>query len=113
MLFRTPQQAYLKQPGHYDQGEWVEGSLTPDTIQASIQPASQSDYDRMQATLGGRRVESMIRVYSDQSLTPAGENLTNGDEIDWMGDRYLVIANSPWQSDVISHYRMLAARFPE
>lgn len=114
--FRYPVQAYRRQSGHYDQGQWVEGSLTPETIQATVQPASQGDYDRMQATLSGRWVESMCRVYSDINLEPAGFDMdgapTNGDEIDWQGQRYMVVGNSAWQSGVINHFRMLAARKP-
>src|SRR5699024_3697161 len=116
MLFRTPQTIYRKQPGHYDHGEWVEGTLVAGTIEASVQPASQGDYDRMRAALEGRRIESMIRLYSDDPLEPAGfdgTNMTNGDEVDYAGYRYLVVALSPWQSGVISHYRILAARFPQ
>ncbi|MCA7086052.1 hypothetical protein K7G19_20900 [Cupriavidus sp. DB3] len=80
---------------------------------ASVQPATLSeDYDTLQALPEGRRVEAMIRVYTDAVLAVAGAADTNGDRIVWPhGPRpgnYLVRAVSPWQSGVISHYRYLA-----
>lgn len=109
--FRSPQTVYKHAAGEYVGGRWVPGAAgAPETIQASIQPATVGDYDTMQATIGGRRIERMIRIYSDAELTPAGEDWTNGDEVLWRGSRYLVVAVSPWQSDVIPHFRMYAVK---
>lgn len=111
--FRTEQNVYRKTLGEYVSGVWVEGEELPLTIMASVQPATLSDYDRMQSTLAGRRVEAMIRLYSDTALIPAGADFTNGDEVEWFGTRYLVIAVSPWRSNVIPHYRMMAVKVLE
>lgn len=109
--FRTSQTVYKHANGGYVGGRWVPGAAgAPTTILASIQPATTSDYDTMQPTIGGRRIERMIRIYSDTELVAAGQDWTNGDEILWRGNRYLVIAVSPWQSDVISHFRMHAVK---
>ena len=109
--FRKQQTIIPRAPGQYVKGEWVDGADgTPITIRASVQPASSGDYDQMQAEQPGRRVERMVRIYTDARLAVAGEGSTNGDFLSWMGERYLVVAVSPWQSGVISHYRYLAAK---
>lgn len=112
--FRRPVQVIRRGAGQWVAGRWIEGADGPlDTIMASVQPATLSeDYDTLQALPEGRRVEAMVRVYTDAVLAVAGAADTNGDRIVWPhGPRpgnYLVRAVSPWQSGVISHYRYLA-----
>lgn len=111
--FRRPVQVIRRAAGQWVGGRWVEGPDGPaDTIMASVQPATLSDDDTLQALPEGRRVEAMVRVYTDAVLTVAGADNTNGDRVVWPhGPRpghYLVRAVSPWQSGVISHYRYLA-----
>lgn len=111
--FRRPVQMIRRGAGQWVAGRWIDGADgPPHTIMASVQPAALSDYDTMQALPEGRRVEAMVRVYTDAVLAVAGAADTNGDRIVWPhGPRpgnYLVRAVSPWQSGVISHYRYLA-----
>lgn len=110
--FRKQQKIYRKLPGDYIGGKWTEGAEdpTPIIIKASVQPAAAGDYDMMQATSGGRRLEGMVRIYSDTELIAAGEGKTNGDVLAWRGNRYLVIGVAPWQSGVIPHFRMFAVK---
>lgn len=110
MSFRKPHTVYRKQPGQWVDGRWVDGQEEPFTIKASVQPATSSDYDLMQAEAGGRRLEAMIRIYSDTELIPAGKDDTNGDVLEWRGNRYLVIGVSPWQSTRLAHFRMFAVK---
>lgn len=113
--FRKPYPVIRRSPGHRGPGNvWVEGEdLPPFDIMASIQPATSSDYDTLQATEGGRRTEAVIRLYSDTELISAGRDSTNGDRVLWRGNQYMVIAVSPWQSNVIPHFRMLAVKVLE
>ncbi len=110
--FRKPQTIIRKTPGGYDgDGIWHEGTEGPlPDVTASVQPAKKEDYDHMEALPEGRRVEAMVRIYSSTELKVAGSDNSNGDILEWRGGRYLVRAISPWQSDVINHFRYLAVR---
>jgi hypothetical protein len=110
MSFRTPQTIIPRLPGQYVGGRWQDADGEPVTIRASVQPASSGDYDQMKAEQPGRRVERMVRIYTDARLTTAGEDNTNGDSLIWEGERYLVVAVSPWRSTALKHYRYLAVR---
>ncbi|MGB3276116.1 MAG: hypothetical protein WBA82_08005 [Castellaniella sp.] len=110
MSLRAPQTIIPRLPGSYVGGRWQDGpDGDPTAILASVQPASSGDYDQMQAEQPGRRIERMVRLYTDVRLNVAGENSTNGDSLEWLGERYLLVAVSPWQSGIIPHYRYLAA----
>lgn len=110
MSFRKPQTVIPRGPGGWVGGRWVDGEeLPPTTILASVQPATTSDYDQMRAEPGGRRIERMVRVYTNARLDVAGEADTNGAILIWEGERYLFVAVSPWRSTALAHYRYLAA----
>lgn len=118
MSLRYRVQIRRRAPGAYVAGRWVAGALgMPEFIMATVQPAQLSDYDQMQALPEGRRVDGMVRVYTDAMLQFSAEAPdASGDALDWPAgqlDRpYLFVARSPWQSNVISHYRYLAAIMP-
>lgn len=118
MSLRRPIQIRRRGPGARVDGRWVPGDLgASETIMASVQPAQSGDYDMLEPLLEGRRVESLVRVYTDEALTVAGQDSgASGDVLDWpegQRDRpYVFIARSPWQSDIISHFRYLAALMP-
>jgi hypothetical protein len=113
--FRTPQTIVRRLPGGYVDGRWVDGADDPNpvTILASVQPARQVDYDQMMPMREGRRIEALVRIYTDAVLKVAGADNSNGDRLVWpyapRPGEYLVIDVSPWQSHVIPHYRYLAA----
>lgn len=104
MSLRKPLQIQRRAAGAWTAGRWVPGALgAPETILASVQPATLSDYDKMEPLLEGRRVESIQRVYTDIEMAQA-------DVVLWRGAEYEVVDVSPWQSGIISHFRYLAAR---
>lgn len=110
-MIRTPQQVLIRTPGHRDENErWVEGSETSDTILASVQPATSGDYDELQSTQAGRRIERVVRVYTGSRMNVAGEDLVNGDILLWEGSRYIFVAVSPWRTTALKHYRYLASK---
>jgi hypothetical protein len=110
-MIRTPQTVIRRSPGQEIRGRWVEGQeLPPETILASVQPANAGDYDTLEATNSGRRIERVVRVYTDALLPVAGADDTNGAILVWEGERYLFIAISPWRTTVLKHYRYLASK---
>ena len=119
MSLRYPVNIRRRAPGAYVAGNWVPGGVTTiESIMATVQPATLSDYDMLQPLLEGRRVEGVVRVYTDAELTLAGEVPgATGDELEWPeGLRtrgYVFMARSPWQSTRLAHYRYLAAHIPE
>jgi len=114
MSFRTPQRIVLRGDGQYADGEWQEGAdKRTITILGSVQPATSGDYDLMRAEQAGRRIERMVRLYTDARLPVAGEGQANGAFILWEGERYLLIAVSPWRSTALRHYRYLAGMEPK
>lgn len=109
-MIRTPQTMMFRGTGSRATGVWVDGPETPGTILASVQPATLSDYDKMQNQIGGKRIERMVRIYTNTRLNVAGENGTNGDILIWEGSRYIVSAVSPWRTTPLRHYRYWAIK---
>ena len=106
---------YRRAPGSYVAGRWHAGEPIRDTILATVQPAQLADYNRMEALLEGRRVEALVRVYTDAKMQVAGAGPeASGDLLQWGdGQAYVFVAVSPWQSGIISHFRYLAAQLPD
>lgn len=116
MSLRRPYTIRRRAPGAYVNGRWVPGTAgAAETIRASVQPAQLSDYDMLEPLPEGRRVESLVRVYTSVLLQVAGNEspTASGDLLDLPQGEYVFMAVSPWQSGIISHYRYLAARVPE
>lgn len=115
MGFRSTHTVYRKQPGHYEEGTWVDGGMVQDTLQASVQPAGSNSYARMQTALPGQSISALFDVYADVELNPVrfdGQTLVKADQMDYLGERYHVVAAMPWQNGVINHWHMIVARLP-
>lgn len=116
MSLRYPVTIQRRAPGAWVAGRWVAGDDGPtETIQATVQPATLSDYDELQPLPEGRRIERMVRVYTASILTiAANDNTASGDLLLWPeglgAEPYEFVWCSPWQSHVIPHYRYLAAK---
>jgi len=88
----------------------------PIQLYANIQPASQSDYLRLEASGAGRRIASMLRCFTDLEvdLKVAGEQAGYpGDLVVVRNKQYLVIGCSRYDSldDAdTGHARYLLAR---
>lgn len=115
MSLRYPVQIRRRAAGEYSGGVWTPGAAAaPETIMATVQPATLADYDMLQRLPEGGRVEAVVRVYTTAELNVMSEEAgVSGDLLDWpdgLRDRpYIFMARSPWQSRVIPHYRYLAA----
>lgn len=112
MSLRYPVTIYRRAPGAWVAGRWVDpADGAASQIMATVQPAVLSDYDRLEPLLEGRRVEALVRVYTAEDLACAADTPTTaGDVLLYRGERYVFMARSPWQSNIISHFRYLAAR---
>lgn len=99
VFFPKVYQVIRRNPGSYVNGVWTPaGESQPLNIAINIQPASATDYDRLQAMSSGRRVTAMMRVYADldANLNVAGSNDHPGDIIIYNDQRWLVIGSTRW-----------------
>lgn len=100
--------------GAYVNGVWTPAFETQAVeLALNIQPASQSDYERVQAVASGRRVTAMMRAFAnlDADLKVAGADDHPGDIVVYNQDRWLVIGSSRWDvfGDELDHVRYMLA----
>ena len=118
--FRKPFAVMRAGSGDYVSGIWTPNPETTVTISATIQPASLTDYDQLQAELGGERFKRVIRIYTDAELNvadPRADASGRGSIADVVlypyspnagPGRYRIVSVAAWQSGVLSHYKYLA-----
>lgn len=94
--------------GSYTNGRWVEGSTTPITFDASIQPASPKE---MELLPEARRQSATFSLFTDTQLLVANSGAqTNADRVTLFGETYEILWCNIWQNNVIPHYHALAVR---
>ncbi|MDP8078338.1 hypothetical protein [Phocoenobacter skyensis] len=101
--------------GFFVDGEWVEGDSSEEfEILATVQPATQNDYIELSQRVDGGVVSGVVRIYTDKSLKPAGndleDNTARGDVLIFNNSEYEIYAKASWQSGIISHYKYLAVK---
>jgi len=117
--FRRPLSVIRRTLGTFVQGVYVPAVEPAATgIMATVQPATAADYERMQAEQSGRRLDGLMRIYTDDTLTPAGATAAGqhpGDIAIIRGERYLVIGQHARDQlgTSVSHNRYLAVREAE
>lgn len=105
-LFPSSQSGF-RSTGSFVRGEWVESAPTTFTFQGSIQPISAKDLELVPQGLEDR---GMIKIYTNTELTISREGTnSSGDMINWQGSEWEVIQKIPNQSDLISHFKYIAA----
>ena len=104
--FRRPVTVLRESPGAYVSGLFVPGARKSITIQASVQPMSGQD---MVNAPEGRRIEDLIKVYSETPLLQA-LGTQQPDIVVWQGYGYEVSSMDVRQMGVISHYKIFATR---
>jgi hypothetical protein len=67
-IFRKPYLILRQTPGTYVAGIWMPGTEIEISISATIQPAKLVDYDMMKAEQANRRIDRMVKVYTDTQL---------------------------------------------
>ena len=109
MSFRKPQTILRMVPGQYIDGVWIPGAETPITIQASVQPLSDTDLINLPA---GRRASDVVKLYTitDLFTTEDMGQDQQPDKLVWRGTTYEISSKSVRQSGVIDHYRYWATK---
>ena len=104
-----PKDLLTEHPGAYASGEYVPGVRLTRTIMASVQPVTkQTD---LKVLPEGRHLSDFVKIYTDEHLqvTADGENV-QPDIIIQGGYGYEIIDSSPNQSNVINHFKYVAAK---
>ena len=105
--FRKQYEKVVRTEGRYVNGEWVEGSEETLPFSATIQPLAM---DKLSPQLQGRYISSAIKIYTQDLLNVAGENLTNGDKVIFEDEPYIIVNRASYHSGVLEHYRYQAIR---
>jgi len=113
--FRKPRQCYRLGVGTDNaDGSFTEGSKTPFTITASLQPNTiQPNGDAMIPLPEGRRSEeTYVLFYQDDNplQTVETSQTRNPDIVEIDGEEYECIETRKWRNDVISHWASVIAR---
>ncbi|NJR73243.1 MAG: hypothetical protein HC773_05225 [Scytonema sp. CRU_2_7] len=84
-------------------GIYTQGTSTPISFTASIQPATG---DEQESFPEGLREKSIFRLYTDFELYSENQVTKQpGDLINYNGKVLKVIRVLPWQNNVINHYK--------
>jgi len=93
-------------------GTWVDGTPSTSTIQASIQPAKESEYLRLPE---GARTRGAVSVFSEDEVV-AGNESTGivPDEVTYQSEQWEISMVEPWivnhHTPELLHYKALALR---
>lgn len=110
-IFRQPLVVTRQQPGSYVDGVWTPGGSTTLNVQASVQPTSPEDMERLPE---GRRDRQSFTLYSDQPLQEASDSAgTNADVVEIFGAEYQVQMSAPWQNGAINHNTAIVTKKAE
>ena len=114
MSFRTKQTIERVTGGHYDDGGmWHDGEAETLEIIASVQPLNSDERAQYVEMLPeGAANYNAVKMYSNTALRVQKQAQGNiaGQEADvllWRGKRYKIVSCEEWQSNVISHFRMV------
>jgi hypothetical protein len=109
MGFRLPKTLLTEHPGAYANGQWVPGVRLYHTIQASVQPVTRAT--DLKTLPEGRHLSDFVKIYTDEKLqvTADGEGV-QPDIIVQGGFGYEIIDIAPNRSEVINHYKYIAAK---
>ena len=105
--FRKQYEKVVRTEGQYVNGEWIEGDESILPFSATIQPLAM---DKLSPQLQGRHISSAIKIYTQDLLNVAGENLINGDKVIFEGNPYIIVNRATYYSGVLEHYRYQAIR---
>ena len=100
MSFRTKQVVERVTGGYYDDdGMWHDGEPEQIEIVASVQPLNADEKSQYVEMLPqGATNYNAVKIYSNTPLHV----------LCWRGKRYKIVNCEEWQSNVISHFRMVA-----
>lgn len=105
--FRKPMTLLRESAGGYIDGQWVAGTRTAMTVQASAQPIAAGQ--DMQAMPEGRRLSDAAKFYCADRLQVTDDGL-QPDIIVHEGAGYELVSVFANQSNVISHYKYIGVK---
>ena len=97
--------------GEYVDGIWQPGSPSNITIDASVQPTSPTDYEKLPE---GRRERKAYTLYSASPLCQASEHDDKQpDRVTIDGEKYEVSRVEKWGNYILPHYKAVVTLMPE
>jgi len=112
--FRTKQTVERVTGGYYDDnGMWQDGEVETIEIIASVQPLNSDERAQYVEMLPeGATNYNAVKIYSNTALQVEKQEQDGnaGQEADillWRGKKYKIVNCEEWQSNVISHFRMV------
>lgn len=109
MSFRKPLKLTVAAQGQYVNGIWQAAPDLPITIEASVQPLSVADIQKMPI---GDQYTQRVKVYTDTPI----RGMTTKEyrpTFEWQGRRWQVESIEDHQMDVIPHYKLIARRLEQ
>lgn len=103
--FRSPFIITRKEPGAYNNGEWVEGAYTAAVINASVQPVRGLEMEMLPE---GRRNTQSVKIYTNVKLNTVEDK--NPDHLQAFGYDFEILSVEPWASNVINHYKCIGVK---
>jgi hypothetical protein len=92
--------------GAFVNGVWVPGAVSTVTIQASVQPASAEDMQRLPE---GRRQAGAVKLYTNDALLTEKDD-QKADRITIGQGEYEVATADVWDNGIIPHNMYMCAR---
>jgi hypothetical protein len=110
-FFRKTVTIKRKAAGAYANGFFQPGNETAISIQASVQPAGERD---LQLLPEGRRAAGAFRLFTQSVLQIAQEGTGKNSDVALIeGAEYEVMAEMPWQNNLIPHRVYVVSRVAE
>lgn len=93
--------------GTYTNGVYIEGTTSPLSISASVQPIKGRELESLPE---GRRDKQALRLYTNFELRTAEEDDgPNADQITIDGKLFEVIAVENWANHIINHFKVIVS----
>ncbi|MCK5609862.1 hypothetical protein KAR91_48770 [Candidatus Pacearchaeota archaeon] len=96
-------------PGNYNlEGDWVEGLVSPTTIETTVQPLRGKE---MELLPEGRRDSQAYKLYPGMlMLTADTSNRQNPDQVQIDNEWYEAVIVEPWQNAILNHYKTIVVK---
>lgn len=108
---KIPIEITRKERGHFEEGDWIDGTTSTLTIDVNIQPLKPYEIMMMPEA---ERTRSWWQVFSAEVLRTEkeGESGWDADEFIWKGDLYRIMAVEDWTNGmgILEHVRCKAVR---
>lgn len=108
---KIPIEITRKERGHFEEGDWIDGTTSTLTVDVNIQPLKSYEIMMMPEA---ERTRSWWQVFSAEVLRTEkeGDSGWDADEFTWKGDLYRIMAVEDWTNGmgILEHVRCTAVR---